>query len=104
MLKSLFMNKVLITGMGVISSIGSDVAENRKSLVEGKSGIADAVFLDSRYTDVFPFGEIPFSTSELMKIAGIDGEKGVTRTDILATLAVQEAFRDADLSPSEISE
>ncbi len=97
------MKRAFITGMGVISSIGSNVDENRKNLINGKSGIAKASFMKSRYVDVFPFGEVSFSTEELMKIAGIEGEKGITRTDILATLAFQEACKSANLSKDDIS-
>ena len=97
------MNRAFITGMGIISSIGCNVEENRKNLVGAKTGIGKASFMKSRYVDVFPFGEIPFSTEELMLKAGISGEKGVTRTDILATLAFQEACNNAALSSAEIS-
>ncbi len=97
------MGKVLITGIGVISAIGNNATENRNNLVKGQTGIAKAKRLNSRYVEVFPFGEVPHSTQELMDLAGIAGEKGVTRTDILATLAVQEAFDDAALSAVEIS-
>jgi len=97
------MTRVLITGIGVISAIGKNAAENRKSLREGKTGIGKAKLMESRYVDVFPFGEVPYSTEELMKSAGIAGEKGITRTDILATVAIQEAFADAGLSSEEIA-
>ena len=55
------MTKVLITGMGVISSIGKDVLENRKSLIKGTTGIGKATLIDSRYADVFPFGEVKYT-------------------------------------------
>ena len=38
-----------------------------------------------------------------MADAGIKGEKGITRTDILATIAFQEAFRDANLTDAQVS-
>ena len=97
------MKKVFITGLGIISAIGKNVAENRVNLQAGKTGMGKAKLLDSRYIEVFPFGEIPYSTEELMAFAGIAGEKGVTRTDILATLAIQEALADADWSDSQIT-
>lgn len=97
------MTKVLITGMGVVSAIGTNVAENRANLQKGQTGIREAAYMDSRYVDVFPFGEVPYSTETLMERAGIAGEKGVTRTDILATLAFQEAVELADLSKETIA-
>ncbi|MDC0231163.1 beta-ketoacyl-[acyl-carrier-protein] synthase family protein [Aureispira] len=97
------MTKVLITGLGVISSIGKNVPENRKSLIQGNTGIAEAKLIQSRYVDVFPFGEVPYTTEELMVDADIAGEKGVTRTDILATIAFQEASRDANLTDAQLA-
>jgi 3-oxoacyl-(acyl-carrier-protein) synthase len=97
------MTRVLITGIGVISAIGKNTAENRIQLQKGQTGIGKATLIDSRYVDVFPFGEVPYSTESLMEMAGIAGEKGITRTDILATVALQEALASAGMSPEEIS-
>lgn len=97
------MTRVLITGIGVISAIGKNAAENRIQLQKGQTGIGKATLIDSRYVDVFPFGEVPYSTESLMEMAGITGEKGITRTDILATVALQEALASAGMSPEEIS-
>ena len=38
------MRRIVITGMGVVSPIGLNVAEFRKNLFAGKSGIGTAVF------------------------------------------------------------
>lgn len=97
------MTRVLITGMGVISAIGNNANESRESLQKGQTGIGKAQLIASRYVDVFPFGEIPHSTASLMERAGIAGEKGITRTDILATLALQEAFSTAKMTNNEIA-
>lgn len=97
------MTRVFITGIGVISAIGKNAKECRTNLQKGQTGIGKASILDSRYVDVFPFGEIPHTTEDLMKSAGFAKEKGITRTDILATVAFQEAIADAGLSKAEIS-
>jgi len=97
------MTKVLVTGMGIISAIGNNVAENRSSLQKGQTGIGRGELLDSRYVEVFPFGEVSTSTAALMESAGLAGEKGMTRTDILATVAMQEALEMADLTAAQIS-
>lgn len=89
--------------MGVISAIGRNTEENRISLQKGQTGIGKARLMTSRYVDVFPFGEVPHSTEALMKMAGIAGEKGITRTDILATVAFQEAVATAGMSAKEIA-
>lgn len=97
------MTRVLITGIGVISAIGKNAAENRSQLQKGQTGIGKATLMDTRYVDVFPFGEVPHSTEYLMEMAGIANEKGITRTDILATVALQEALACAGMSAEEIS-
>lgn len=95
--------RVFITGMGIISSIGNNVAESRDSLKRGHTGIKKAQYLESKYTEVFPFGEVPFSTEQLKVKAGIANEKGISRTEVLALLAVQQCIEDAKLTSKELS-
>ena len=89
--------RVFITGMGLISAAGNNVSQNRDHLEQGETGIRKGQLLDSRYVDIFPLGEIPFSTCDLQKKAGIADEKGISRTEILAQLAFQEALNDSGL-------
>lgn len=96
------MTKVLITGMGIISAIGKDLASNRVSLQAGKTGIQKAQHLASRYKDVFSFGEVPYSTADLKVQLGMTEEKGVTRTDVLAIAAAQEAITQAQWTTKEL--
>ncbi|MGH1336536.1 MAG: beta-ketoacyl-[acyl-carrier-protein] synthase family protein [Aureispira sp.] len=98
------MTKVLITGMGIISAIGKDLAANRASLQAGKTGIKKAQHLVSRYKDIFPFGEVPYSTTELKAAAGITEETGITRTDVLAITAAQEAIEQAQWTTKELQD
>lgn len=95
--------RVFITGMGIISAIGNNVSENRDSLKRGLTGIKKAEHLQSRYTEIFPFGEVPFSTEDLKERAGISNEKGISRTEVLALLAVQQSISDAQLTTEELS-
>ncbi|UII27329.1 hypothetical protein LVD15_02560 [Fulvivirga maritima] len=48
--------RVFITGIGIISAIGSNMDENRENLRHGISGVKKASILKTRYTEVFPFG------------------------------------------------
>lgn len=94
--------KVVVTGLGIISAIGNNVEECRESLINGASGIGKADFLDSKYTETLPFAEIKFSTEELLRKANIDN-KWASRTEALATLALDQAIAHAGLSQEEIS-
>ncbi|MCF3110317.1 beta-ketoacyl-[acyl-carrier-protein] synthase family protein [Niabella sp. CC-SYL272] len=95
------MGRILVTGVGLISSIGNTVAANRKSLTEAHSGIEKASFLQSRYTSLLPFGEIKQSTEVLAGLMPIT-QPQVTRTDLIALHALKEAIDDAQLSEQEL--
>lgn len=94
--------RVFITGLGIISAIGNNVDEHRKNLIEGKSGIKKASLLETRYTDIFPFGEITISTEDLKIKAQVQGKKNITRTEVLAILATQQAIESAKLSNEDL--
>lgn len=87
----------------MITALGDSISSNREALVAGKTGIGKAQFLNSRYTEVFPFGEVPFSTTELKLRLNLEKEDQLTRTDILAFIACKDALKNADLSESQIS-
>ncbi|PJA06199.1 MAG: beta-ketoacyl-[acyl-carrier-protein] synthase family protein [Flavobacteriales bacterium CG_4_10_14_0_2_um_filter_32_8] len=96
------MKHVFVTGIGVISAIGNNCEENLSHLQKGKTGIGKAIHLDSNYAKLFPFGEVKLSTSALKSNLNI-AQKGLTRTDLLAFTAVQEAIQKANLTAQEIS-
>ncbi len=95
--------RVFITGIGLISAIGNNVAETRDRLKRGQSGIKKAKLLKSRYIEIFPFGEIPYPTPELKERAGIPDEKGISRTEVLALLAIQQTIKDATLTNEQLT-
>lgn len=91
------MSRVVVTGLGIITSIGDSVADNRRSLIDGRSGIGPAVHFQSKYANLLPFAEIKHSTQELAGTLQIH-QPGVTRTDLVALHAFKEAIADANLS------
>ena len=91
------MSRVVVTGIGIITAIGDSVAHNRKSLMQGLSGIGHAVHFQSKYTGVLPFAEIKYSTPHLAEKLQIH-QSGATRTDLVALHAFREAIKDANLS------
>lgn len=97
------MTKVFVTGMGVISSIGKDIKKNSESLRNGNSGINKPKFFQSKYASSFFFGEVNISNRSLKEQLGLSEEKGLTRTDLFAFKAFEEAINDAKLSKEEIS-
>lgn len=98
------MNKVVVTGIGVISAIGNNVLENHKALQAGKTGIGKAQYLDSNYQQNYLFGEVKLSNEALLNAISIENKQGLSRTDLLAFKAFEEAISDAKLSIEDISD
>lgn len=80
---------VFISGIGVLSSIGGNVAENLHSLSTGKSGIAPVHFL--KYKEELLTGEVKFSNRELAEMGKVD-QSPISRTSLLGLLAAREAW------------
>ena len=95
------MDKVVVTGIGIITAIGDSVTENRQSLIKGRSGIGHATYFESRYTGIMPFAEISHSTDELRANLKIS-QPGVTRTDLIALHAFREAIEDSGISLQQL--
>lgn len=86
--------------MGIITAIGDSVADNRRSLMRGRTGIGRAQYFQSKYAGILPFAEVKYSTQQLAKKLNIH-QPGVTRTDLLALHAFREAIADAGI-PQDI--
>lgn len=97
------MDRILVTGMGVISAIGHSVDENHAALVNGKTGvIKGGGNFPSHYSGILPFGEVLMGTGALKTTLGVT-EHGVTRTTLLALHAFKEAIADAGLTGAQLS-
>src|SRR5690606_11948603 len=89
---------VAITGMGIISAIGNNVAENYRALIAGQSGISRVSKIDTIHRDSIMVGEIAFTNRELEKMLGLDPDNNFSRTALLGALAGKEAFANADIT------
>jgi 3-oxoacyl-(acyl-carrier-protein) synthase len=96
------LDRIVVTGIGAISAIGNNAAENRASLIKGKCGIGRLENFPSKFADQVPAGEIRITTKTLKE--KLDAfEPGVTRTTLLALHAMEEALADSRLTPSVVS-
>ncbi len=76
--------RIAVTGIGIVSAAGLNVAENLATLRAGRSGIAPRpVRLATRHC--LPVGEVPLSNEELAARLGI-GELQ-SRTTLLGMMA-----------------
>jgi 3-oxoacyl-[acyl-carrier-protein] synthase-1 len=89
--------RVLITGMGMITAIGGTVAANLESLRQQQSGLGFTRYIDTIYKDVLPVAEVKSSNEELAQMAGVPGRPEYTRTTLLGLVAIREALQQAGL-------
>ena len=92
--------RVVITGMGTVTSLGSDVATLWQALLDGRSGVSQIRQFDS---DAFPVrigSEVDLSQIEL---DGVDElTPWLSRTARFGIWAQDQAWRDAGLRDDEI--
>lgn len=87
------MGKVIVTGLGVISSLGNHQEETLHALRKGTCGISTLDLFETRYASSLRFGEIKISSESLKEKLKVSSSS-VTRTSLLALHAMQDALRD----------
>ena len=86
------MKKVFVNGIGAISAAGNNVAENVRALSCGKSFIAPVRRFETAIQS--PAGEVSLSDNELKHSLNIDEDEIISRTALLALVAIEEAVND----------
>jgi len=87
--------RVVMTGIGVISPLGSTAAESWDSLLKGRSGIGPVTRFDASHFPVRIAGEIKeFIVTQYMNVKEA---RRMSRASQLAVAAARMALRDADL-------
>ncbi|MEG1983122.1 MAG: beta-ketoacyl-[acyl-carrier-protein] synthase family protein [Alistipes sp.] len=85
--------RIAVSGIGIVSAIGTGVNENLHSLCAGRSGVGKLTLFASRHA--VAVGEVKVSTSELKERLGIASNAVVSRTALLGMTAAEAAMRDA---------
>ncbi|MBA5792103.1 beta-ketoacyl-[acyl-carrier-protein] synthase family protein [Flavobacterium sp. xlx-214] len=91
-------NKVAITGMGIISSIGTTVEENFQSLISKKSGISTIEWIETRHSNDIKVGEIKITNQQLQQILNLPEDNTFTRTGLLGAYAAKQAIENANIT------
>lgn len=86
--------RIAITGIGVVSAIGTNCSETLESLLAEQSGIGLMRYLGSAHADI-PVGEVPYSDAELKRLLAI-GNEPMPRTSLLGLMAAREAIKMAE--------
>lgn len=90
--------KVAITGMGIISAIGSTVEENFNALINGKLGISELENFDSVHKTEIKVGEIKMTNAQLEQLLGLDVSNSFSRTAMLGAYAAKKAVENAGIT------
>ena len=91
------MSRVVVTGIGIISSIGNNLEETHNSLIKKKTGISGIDILDTKHRGEFLVGEIKLTHEELIKLAKVDKSQAWTRTALLGIIAAKQAMADSKI-------
>jgi 3-oxoacyl-[acyl-carrier-protein] synthase-1 len=89
---------VAITGMGIISAIGNNVAENYTALIDGRKGISRISKIATVHKDQIMVGEIDFSNAEIETQLALGPANNYSRTALLGAIAAKQAVADAKIT------
>lgn len=94
------MNKppIAITGMGIISAIGNNLAENENALLQNQHGIRKYSVSDPLIHQEKWVGEILKSNDEFYSELNLNPEEAFTRSTLLGLVAAKEAVLSAGLN------
>lgn len=92
---------IYIAGLGVISAIGRNVAENLHALEGGEAGMQAIRYLETAHRGEFPLAEVKAGNEELAAMTGVKAAN-VSRTALLSYIAAREALESVDLKRSNL--
>ncbi len=87
---------IVITGEGILSALGRGKGETLETLRTRRSGIGRMRHLRSVHTEL-PVGEVPLSDGEMKDLLCLPQEEPLSRTVLMADIAIREALEDAGL-------
>jgi len=93
--------RVLVTGMGIISSIGNNVSEVLTSVYDEKPGIAEIFILETIHKGKIPVCEVKKSNKELAELAGLENPEKYSRTALLGIIAAKQAVLQAGIDMND---
>ena len=96
------MAKIVVTGLGIISSLGDSVDANRQALNAEHDGLSRLTNFETAYANNRFYGEIKYTDEQLKDILKAD-DIGVSRTSLLSLHAFEQAVKDSQLTLSELS-
>ena len=90
------MDNIVITGTGIITSLGVGKAETLKKLKAGQRGISPIRHIQTKHSDL-PSGEVEYSDEQLKELIQYHDDSIITRTSLLGRVALKEALEEAGI-------
>ena len=84
--------------MGIISAIGHNLEENKRSLLSSTSGIGNLKHINSKQGPKIKVGEIDLTNEQLISILQLPKDNSFTRTTLLGLIAAKEAVANAKIT------
>ena len=84
--------RIFVTGLGIITGIGKNLAETKDSLFHLRTGIGKIRFLETNLRDEIPVSEVKYSLEECFHLAGIPVTEGYSRNALLGIIAAKQAY------------
>ncbi|MDM1360566.1 beta-ketoacyl-[acyl-carrier-protein] synthase family protein [Myroides marinus] len=89
--------RIVITGMGIISAIGNTVEENYNALLSGQSGVGELTLFESIHHETIKVGQVKKTTEQLIAELELSSDNNYTRTALLGAYAAKEAIANAGI-------
>ncbi len=86
------MNRVVVTGMGIITAIGNDVSQNYDALTGRRHGVGPITILETVHRADIPAAEIKMTNEQLAARCGLPDPELQTRSTLLGLIAAREAY------------
>ena len=96
------LERVVVTGAGIVSAIGMGKENTLRALENGQSGIGSVQYLLTSHTE-YPMGEVKHSNEEMRQQLGISPLAYENRTSLLGILAIQEALEEAVIGSRKLA-
>ena len=94
--------KIVVTGMGIISSIGNSVEGNFYALTHKRTGISAIENLVTAHKNNIRVGEVKLTNIQLAEKLHLPIVNAYSRTSLLGIIAVKEAIANANLTPKQL--
>lgn len=91
------MGKIVVTGMGIVCSLGCGTEQVFSSLRAGAACVGAARHLRTIHTEL-PVGEVSMSNEEMIASLGLPADMVVTRTPLLGMVAFRQAVEQSGLT------